>query len=123
RLETHRIRFRLTRLSSRLHGGQTGFLSACSRSAGGSLHEVARKSADGCQYRGLELHENLPQASRDSLIIRSSRRCNKPPHERTALDSASPACLGRQCTLGRCRRGRLSSWHLLPCSSKVPTAK
>src|SRR3982074_1505987 len=57
-LETHRTRFRQTRRACRLRGGQTTFLSACSRSPDGSLGAAARKPADGCRNEDQESREN-----------------------------------------------------------------
>src|SRR6266699_5055754 len=49
------------------------------------------------------------------LLSRSADRCKTRHHERTGPASASPAYSGRQCSLGRRRKGRFSSWQLLLC--------
>jgi MFS family permease len=53
-----------------------------------------------------EFHRSLSPTFRDNLITRPADRCGSLHHKRTVPASASPACSGRQCSLGRRRRGR-----------------
>jgi len=101
------------KLFCRLHAGQKRVLSACSQNANDSRQMAGRKPAVECRNRGLESHENLLPASHDSPIARSACRYGERHRERTAPNSASPACSGRQCTFDRYRRGCLSS-RLVP---------